>query len=116
MIFLLLTACGVTEGPCERLYTELCDACTMDDYDQTYCTCLEEGTLTPGDFPDGYDISADEAAYTCDQQRYSLKYPDPWTESYCQVEVRLIKDYPKLVCDDLGFSNGGDDTGSTYGY
>lgn len=113
-MFLLLSACSVFSPPCEQLTVEICDACPLDDFTDLACVCVEEGTLVPGDFPDGYDVSADEAAYYCDSQHWYNVFADDSTDSYCRAQLRLIREYPTLACESMGFSDDG--SGTTYSY
>jgi hypothetical protein len=111
MLILLLTACGVIPGPCEQLSVEICDACPLDDYSEATCTCIEEGDLTPADFPDGYDLSEDEASYQCESTLLNLRNTSDDARAFCQTELKLIRDFPKLACEDMGYS---DDDTTTY--
>ncbi len=110
-MFLLFAACSIFAPPCDQLTLEICDACPLDDFSELACICLEEGTLVPNDFPDGYDVGQDEAAYFCDSQHWYSVFSDHETDNYCRAQLRLIREYPALTCEYMGYSD--DDTSYT---
>jgi hypothetical protein len=114
MLVLLLAACGVLTGPCEQLYVEVCDACPLDDFTDLTCTCLEEGDLSPGDFPDGFDVTKDEASYECEATLLNMRHVSDDDRAYCKTELKLIRDFPKIACEQMGYTD--EDTTTYYGY
>lgn len=113
-MLLLLAACSITASPCEQLYAEICEACPIDGYAETMCTCLEEGDLTPKDYPDGVELTAEEASYECDNFHWTLQYAADDEKGYCQAELKSLKAYPSLTCEDLGYGNDTDTSYSSY--
>jgi len=112
-LLLLLTACSLTASPCEQLYAEICEACPVTGYTETMCTCLDEGDLTPGDYPDGVELTAEEASYECDNFQWSLRFAGDDEQGYCKTNLKSLAAYPSLTCENLGYS---DDTDTTYSY
>lgn len=101
ILFLLsLFACNpVPYGNACQNYAELfCETCPSEGWDKASCTCIDAGTLTAADLPEGTDLTNDEAAAWCDQLRARLDYPGPSTAASCKQDLEFLQKYEKEAC------------------
>lgn len=105
-VLLLLAACS--EVPYQSAPTQYwklyCDTCELEDIEDTYCTCVEEGTVTPDDFPKGYDYTSNEAELWCAAFLAELEYPGPSTAAFYKQSLEFLQQYENDACP----SSGGD--------
>jgi hypothetical protein len=98
-----LSACG-SGGACEDLASAQCDLCELNDTEEVYCTCLENGTLTKNDAPDGFFETDQDAEMACSSFRYELQYSSDDYDASCRADVAMFDEYGKDYCD---FGYGG---------
>lgn len=111
LIALLLAGC--VKNVCESMLLHICDTCPLDDYSKRQCKCLETGELTPGDYGDDSDITADEAQMECDRFRYDIRFVGDDGAASCRGTLAYVKEYEVDACESLGYY---EDDGSTSYY
>lgn len=102
----VLASCGVHGGAaCERYMSELCDTCPKSEWQALTCKCLDEGTLTREDFPEGSGVTNDDAAQHCSRLSYRLKYPGPEEAASCRADLSYLREWDVDACEDLGWQS-----------
>lgn len=107
-VLVLLAACSVPyPKACEKYEALYCDTCELSANEKTYCKCMEEKILTASDFPDGYDMTNNDAQVQCDAWLNAVEFPGPSQSSYCKQALELLKNHGNELCATIPDSGGG---------
>lgn len=104
-LLLAVLGCATYPGACETYYKNWCESCDLSDYDKTVCKCLEEGEIDGGDFPEGYDVSDDDAAALCTYWAAEVSYPSDDASAQCRQVNAVFAKHEGDACDALGLNS-----------
>ena len=103
-----LMGCSVPyPNACDKYETLYCDTCELTESEKVYCKCMEEKELSASDFPDGYDMTNNDAQVQCDAWLNEINFPSPSQSAYCKQGLELLKSHGNELCSTIQDSGGG---------
>ena len=113
MVLTLATLAGCATyggGACKTQAKQLCEVCPKNDFSESYCACIDKGTLVQSDFTDGYQAvlgfeSDSDAAMLCSQWLNEAAYPGPDAAAACKRDIEYLDEYEAQACEDLGWTS-----------
>jgi hypothetical protein len=111
LLALMSSSCATYGGgACRAAARDLCEVCPKNDFNKTYCACVDNGTLIQSDFTDGYQavlgVNDDtDAAMMCSTWLADLDYPGHEGSAQCKQNLEYLSEWESQACSDLGWSS-----------